>query len=59
MDEKELDELGKIAYDAYCGTRGWKSVKGEQLPPWESQAEDLRAGWEKAVEAVVEHLERY
>ena len=46
------ERLGQIAYDAYCESRGWKSVRGEPLPHWKQQDESLRLAWVKAAEAV-------
>ena len=46
------EQLGEIAYNAYCESRGWKSVRGEMLPHWQQQDEALRAAWSKAAEAV-------
>lgn len=50
------EQLGKIAYDAYCAARGWKSVRGEPLPHWQQQSEDLRAAWIAAAEAVSKEI---
>lgn len=44
--------LGKIAYDAYCEARGWKSVRGEPLPQFGEQSPELQEAWEKAADAV-------
>lgn len=46
------EELGRIAYDAYCEARGWKSVRGEPLPHFQQQDEGLRQAWIKSAEAV-------
>lgn len=46
--------IGEIAYNAYCSKRGWKSVRGETLPQFEAQAEDLQAAWQAAAMAVVD-----
>jgi len=46
------EQLGEIAYNAYCEARGWKSVHGEPLPHWKQQDETLRAAWTKAADAV-------
>jgi hypothetical protein len=45
--------FGRIAYDAYCESRGWKSVRGEPLPQWKDQSENLRESWMKAADAVI------
>jgi len=47
-DEQKNELAGRAAYNAYCGTRNWKSFKGEPLPKWEQSPEDIRAGWRQA-----------
>lgn len=43
---------GQVAYEAYAGSTGWKSlVSGAPLPQWEAQAEPIRAAWEAAATA--------
>jgi hypothetical protein len=54
LDPSILDLFGKIAYDAYCETRSWKSFKGDPLPQWEDSPEDIRAGWRTAGQAVLD-----
>jgi hypothetical protein len=49
-------QLGKIAYEAYCKSRGWKSVRGEPLPQFEAQEERLQVAWQEAAEAVSNHI---
>ena len=46
------EQLGEIAYNAYCAERNWKSVKGEQLPHWGQQDKSLRDAWIMAAKAV-------
>jgi hypothetical protein len=46
------EQLGEIAYNAYCEARGWKSVRGDPLPHWKQQDETLREAWSKAADAV-------
>ena len=53
------ERLGEIAYNAYCETRDWKSVRGEPLPHWKQQSEDLRNSWIKAAEAVAKELANF
>jgi hypothetical protein len=48
---------GEIAYDAYCEARDWKSVRGELLPPFTGQTEELQQAWETAAKAVITHHE--
>jgi hypothetical protein len=45
-------QLGEIAYNAYCESRGWKSVRGEHLPHWKEQSQELRDAWARAADAV-------
>lgn len=47
---------GKLAYEAYCKARDWKSVKGEPLPHFEQQSPELQEAWQKAAQAVVDDL---
>lgn len=38
---------GQVAYEAYCGSNGWKSyVTGASLPQWEDVKEEIRNAWE-------------
>lgn len=46
--------LGKVAYDAYCAKRGWKSVRGEPLPQFGEQSQELQDAWTVAANAVAE-----
>jgi hypothetical protein len=46
------DLLGKVAYDAYCETRGWKSFNNEPLPQWGDVRPDIKSGWIIAAKAV-------
>ena len=44
---------GNLAYDTYCNDRKWKSVRGEQLPKFDDQSDDLKSAWEAAAMAVL------
>ena len=46
------EQLGEVAYNAYCAAREWKSVRGEPLPHWMQQSEDLRKAWIEGAKAV-------
>lgn len=46
----------KIAYEAYCKARQWKSVKGEPLPHFDAQSIELQDAWWEAAEAVRKEL---
>jgi hypothetical protein len=50
------DDLGRIAYNAYCESVGWKSFTGDPLPQWDEVRLDLKLGWVGASVAVAEHL---
>jgi hypothetical protein len=57
MSETKFDDSpGEIAYNAYCRAVGWKSVEGEQLPPFSQQSVHLKIAWEAAAEAVIEEV---
>lgn len=45
-------ELAKIAYEAYCAARSWKSVKGETLPHFHQQDPALQDAWASVAAAV-------
>lgn len=45
-------ELGKVAYDAYGDSRGWKVVGGGTMPQWDEQSPELREAWQAAADAV-------
>ena len=50
------EELGKIAYNAYCDEMGWKSgITGDSLPSFEDLPEKIKAGWIKAAYAILRH----
>ena len=38
---------GQVAYEAYCGSFGWKSPKTNlTMPQWEEVKEEIRNAWE-------------
>ena len=40
------EQLGRAAYEAYCGaTDGRSAVTGDLLPSWDEQAEPIRLAW--------------
>ena len=51
-----LNELARVAYEGYCGTRGWLSFKKEPLPQWPEVSADIKDGWEAAANAVYMRL---
>jgi len=48
-----VNDLGKVAYEAYGEARSWKTVAGEEMPRWEEQSQELRDAWDAAAQAVV------
>lgn len=48
--------LGKIAYEAYGNSVGWKTVNGTTMPSWDSQFDRLKTAWEDAAQAVHEEV---
>ena len=53
------DELGRVAYTAYCQRQAWKSYSGDQLPSWENVRLDIRLAWIAAAVTAVEHWRIY
>jgi hypothetical protein len=54
-----MDNLGQIAYEAYCETTNWKSIRGDDLPSWEEQLErnpNIAQAWNNAAQAVAQKL---
>lgn len=49
-------ELGKTAYCAYVHAVGGKSIRGEDLPTFDAQRENLREAWIAAALAVAEEV---
>lgn len=50
--EKEF-YYGRVAYNTYCDSRHWKSVKGDLLPDFDHQERSIQIGWELAAQAVI------
>lgn len=42
---------GKLAYDAYCSKRQWKSFNGQPLPQFDAQSLELKEAWEAGATA--------
>lgn len=54
-----MQTLGKIAYEAYCQARDWKSFDDKPLPAWEQMVQDnphIANAWECAANAVAIHI---
>ena len=55
--ESEESYLGRLAYEAYCGTTGWKSaVTGEDLPAFYETPKAVQNGWVAAAQAVAKEV---
>ena len=52
----KAQDYAKVAYDAYCESRGWVSVRGDALPQFEAQSPELQEAWASAARAVVEKI---
>jgi hypothetical protein len=50
-------DLGQVAYEGYLVSCDGKSIRGEELPPWDGQAPELREHWRAAADAVKMFLE--
>lgn len=48
-----MPDLAKIAYEAYCVSREWKSFDGKPLPQWHDVNTDIRSAWDAATQAVL------
>lgn len=55
--EPEDYKLGRIAYEAYCASTGWKSAAtGVRLPKFHETTEAIRAGWIAAAQAALDEV---
>ena len=45
--------FARIAYNAYCEKRQWKSVRGDPLPTFDAQSLELKEAWQAAADAVL------
>ncbi len=48
-----MNDLAKIAYEAYRESCGGRSIRGEALPEWEDQTPEIRSHWDAAAQAVL------
>ena len=53
-----VEQLGKLAYNAYGKARDWKVVGGGPMPRWYDQAAELKAAWIAAAAAVAEAVDK-
>ncbi len=52
LNDKDLEELAQVAYEAYGDYREWKVFSGDAMPTWQEQHEDLKEAWICAVHHV-------
>jgi hypothetical protein len=52
------EQLGQVAYQAYCDAVGWKAINGDKLPPFAQQSARIQDAWIAAAEAVAQYLEK-
>lgn len=51
------EKLGKIAYEAYCDSVGWRSaISGAKLPTWQDQNEQIKQAWCESACGVIKHF---
>lgn len=48
-----MEDMAKVAYEAYVQSCGGVSVKGDPLPTWEDQRPEIRQHWDAAAQAVL------
>jgi hypothetical protein len=53
----DINELARVAYDAYCEAVGGKAFNGDTLPGFDAVPERIRNAWVVSVSAVVRRLE--
>lgn len=53
MDDHDIEELAKTAYDAYGESTGRKNYLGLPMPTWEDLPEGIRKAWIAASAAIV------
>ena len=59
MSMNMTEHLGKVAYEAYCETRQWKSFNGDPLPRWDNVRPDIKEGWQVAARAILITMRDY
>ena len=58
LNEKEIN-LGKVAYDAYCGSKNinWKSkFTGASLPQFENNLTEIQEAWIECAQTVKQQV---
>jgi hypothetical protein len=54
-----MNDLGKIAYDAYCEQTGGKSlITPDRLPAWEDLQVQIQEAWRAAADAVAREVQQ-
>jgi len=53
LNQARDEQFGRAAYEAYCQSRGWKSVKGEPLPEWSAVKTGIKTSWIRAALAAI------
>jgi len=59
MIESQDQKLGRVAYDAYCQERDWKSFNGDPLPSFAEmtvKSPQIAAAWVTAAKAVAQEI---
>ena len=52
-----MDNIGKIAYDAYCQSTDRKSLaSGETIPVWFALSREMKDAWTTVAQAVDIHI---
>jgi len=55
---KDMNDLGKLAYTAYCQSSGGKSlISGAKLPEWVGLQENIQTAWTAAACAVAKFID--
>lgn len=52
------EDVGKMAYEAYGESTGWKNFEGKPMPKWVNLPPNIQAAWIAAVRAVVDITQR-
>jgi hypothetical protein len=52
-----MNDLGRVAYDAFCKQVGLTTTKGESFPLWDELPDRRRVAWRVAATAVAAAIE--
>ena len=50
------EELGRLAYEAYCDARAWRAFDGTQLKSWIIVDRPIQQAWIKSAVAIRERV---